>query len=73
MDTTDWSIAATAAVKFVGALVDRGLTNSLGKLAKARSRRIQHVPASGADLYHYGVPLTEMQFREVFGAYRDEL
>lgn len=73
VDTTDWLIAATAAGPFVGALVDRGLTNSLGKLASARSRRVQHVPASGADLYHNGVPLTETQFREIFAAYQAEL
>jgi hypothetical protein len=73
MDTTDWLIAATAAGPFVGALVDRGLTNSLGRLAKARSQRVHHIPVSGTDLYHNGVPLTETQFREVFAAYQAEL
>jgi hypothetical protein len=31
------------------------------------------VPASGADLYACGVPLTEAQFREAFGAMQAEL
>jgi hypothetical protein len=73
MNTTDWLIIATAAGPIVATLVAPGLISAVLKLAKARAQRITHVPASGADLYAYGVLLTEAQFREAFGAMQAEL
>lgn len=73
MDATDWLIVATAAGPFIGALAATALTGAIRQLAAARGQRVQHVPASGADLYHNGVPLTEDQFRDVFAAYTAEL
>jgi hypothetical protein len=73
MNTTDLLIIATAAGPIVATLVAPGFTSAVLKLAKARARRIQHVPASGTDLYNNGVPLTETQFREAFAAYQSEL
>jgi hypothetical protein len=73
MNTTDWLIIATAAGPIVATLVAPGFTGAVLKLAGARARRIQHVPATGTDLYNNGVPLTETQFREVFAAYQSEL
>ena len=73
MNTTDWLIIATAAGPIVATLVAPGFIGAVLKLAKARAQRVQHVPASGTDLYHNGVPLTEAQFREVFAAYQSEL
>ena len=43
------------------------------RLARAKAQHVKHVPASGADLYRDGVPLTETQFREVWAAYQAEL
>jgi hypothetical protein len=73
MNTTDWLIIATAAGPIVATLVAPGFIGAVLKLAKARAQRVQHVPASGTDLYHNGVPLTETQFRKVFAAYQAEL
>jgi hypothetical protein len=73
MNTTDWLIIATAAGPIVATLVAPGFIGAVLKLAKARAQRVQHVPASGTDLYHNGVSLTEAQFREVFAAYQSEL
>ena len=73
MNTTDWLIIATAAGPIFATLAAPGFIGAVLKLAKARARRVQHIPASGTDLYHNGVPLTETQFREVFAAYQSEL
>ncbi len=73
VNTTEWLIVATSVGPFVGAFADRALTGSVGKLARARSQRVHHVPASGTDLFNDGVPLTEVQFREVFATYQAEL
>jgi hypothetical protein len=73
MNETDWLIAATVAGPVIGAVAGSGLTRAIRQLATARARRVQHVPADGADLYHNGVPLTEAQFRAVFAAYQAEL
>lgn len=54
MNTTDWLIIATAAGPIVATLVAPGFIGAVLKLAKARAQRVQHVPASGADLYHNG-------------------
>jgi hypothetical protein len=70
---TDWLIAATIAGPFIGALAATAFTGAIHQLATARARRVQHIPSSGTDLYHKGVPLTETQFREVFAAYTAEL
>jgi hypothetical protein len=37
-------------------------------LARARARRVKHVPVTGTELYANGVPLDEAQFREAFAA-----
>src|SRR6266700_318029 len=73
MNTTDLLIIATAAGPVVATLVAPGFISAVLMLAKARAQHVQHVPASGTDLYHNGVPLTETQFREVFAAYQSEL
>jgi hypothetical protein len=73
MDATDWLIVATAAGPFLGALAATTFTGAIRQLSAARSQRVQHIPASGADLYHNGVPLTEPQFRGLFAAYMSEL
>ncbi|MGH3224849.1 MAG: hypothetical protein ACRDPY_40255 [Streptosporangiaceae bacterium] len=73
MNTTDWLIIATAAGPIVATLVAPGFISTVLKLAKARAQRVQHVPASGTDLYQNGVLLTETQFRELFAAYQPEL
>jgi len=73
MNTTDWLIIATAAGPIVATLVAPGFISAVLKVAHARAQRVQHVPASGTDLYNNGVPLTETQFREVFAAYQSEL
>jgi hypothetical protein len=74
MDTTTWLILSTAVVgPACGALFAPGFIRALLTLARARAQRIQHVPASGTDLYHRGVPLDETQFREVFAAMQSEL
>ncbi len=56
-----------------GALASPGFTGALVRLAKTRAQRVEHVPATGADLYSNGVPLTEAQFRDAFAAMHDEL
>jgi hypothetical protein len=73
MDATDWLIVATAAGPFIGALAATPITGAIRQLTAARRQRVLYVPASGADLYHNGVPLTEAQFRDVFTAYTSEL
>jgi hypothetical protein len=70
---TDWLIVATIAGPFIGALAATAFTGAIRELAAARARSVQHIPASGTDLYHNEVPLTETQFREVFAAYTAEL
>jgi hypothetical protein len=56
-----------------GALASPGFTGALVRLAKTRAQRVEHVPATGVDLYSNGVPLTEAQFRDAFAAMQDEL
>lgn len=73
MNETDWLIAATASGPFLGGLVTAAFTGALRELATARARRVRYIPASGTSLYRYGVPLTELQFREVFAAHRAAL
>jgi hypothetical protein len=73
MNETGWLILATIAGPVVGALIATVVTGALRQLASARARRIQHIPARGADLYRYGVPLTEPQFRGLYAAYQAEL
>ena len=73
MDTTGWLITATFAGPVLGALAAASLIGAVLRLARARAQRVEHVEASGTDLYHNGVPLTEVQFREAFAAMKDEL
>ena len=73
MNTTDLLIIATAAGPIVATLVAPGFTSAVLMLTRARARHVQHVPASGTDLYRNGVPLTETQFREAFAACQAEL
>ena len=68
-----WLIAATVAGPILGALAATGLISGVLRLARARARRIEHVDATAADLYRYGVPLTEQQFRDAYAAMRAEL
>lgn len=74
MTTTDLLILSTAVIgPACGALFAPGFIRAVLKLAGARARRVKHVAASGADLYHNGVPLDEVQFREAFTAMQAEL
>jgi hypothetical protein len=77
MDTTSWLIIATGAGPVIGAvagaLAAPSFTNALRSLASARASRVEHVEASGSDLYANGVPLTETQFRDAFAAMQAEL
>jgi hypothetical protein len=69
MDTTDWLIAAIVAAPVVATLAAPGLTAAVIRLARSRAQRVRHVDVSGADLYSGGVPMTEIQFREMFAAH----
>jgi hypothetical protein len=73
MDSTGWLITATFAGPILGALAATGLITALLSAARARAQRVKHVPVSGTDLYGYGVPLTEPQFRELYAAMNAEL
>jgi hypothetical protein len=74
MSTADkWLIAGTFIGPILGALAATGLISGVLRLARARGQRVEHVAASGADLYLHGVPLTEAQFREAFSALQAEL
>jgi hypothetical protein len=73
MDTTDLLIIVTAAGPIAASLFAPGFTSALLTLAKARTQRVKHVPVSGADIYHRGVPLDEAQFRDAFAAMQAEL
>ena len=55
MNTTDLLIIATAAGPVAATLVAPGFTGAVLALARARARRVKHVPVSGADLYRSGV------------------
>lgn len=74
MDATDLlitvSLGGPIVGAVVGALVSPGVTRALGALASARAQRIEHVAATGTQLFSYGVPLDEAQFREAYAAYR---
>ena len=68
------AIVMTAAVTTsVNLLLSRGIGGALLALARARARRVKHVPASGSLLYAAGVPLDEEQFRQAFAAMQAEL
>ena len=73
MDTTDWLIVATAVGPIAGSLLSPITGGAIMQLARARARRIKHVPATGADLMNNGVPLTEGQFRDAWAAMQAEL
>lgn len=73
MNLTDLLITATFVGPIAGALAATGLIGGILRLARARADRVDHVDANGTDLYLYGVPLTEKQLREAFGAMKDEL
>lgn len=57
----------------VVAVLSPTLGRAIMMLARARGLHVKHVPVSGTDLYNNGVPLTEQQFREAFGAMQAEL
>lgn len=42
-------------------------------LARARARRIKHIPVDGAERHANGAPMDEAQFRGAFTAYQAEL
>jgi hypothetical protein len=71
MNINIWLPPVLAAV--IGALLSPSVGQGLLTLAKARACRIKHVPAGGAELYAYGVPMDEAQFRALFAAYQAEL
>jgi hypothetical protein len=73
MNTTDWLIMATMFGPVIGTLVAPGVRGALLALARARASEIVWVPARGADLYRYGVPMHEPQFLEMFAVYQAEL
>jgi hypothetical protein len=67
-------IVITAAVTSGAAfLFSRGVSAPLMALARARARRVRHLPVSGALLYANGVPLDEEQFRDAFASMQAEL
>jgi hypothetical protein len=68
MSDTGWLIVATFVGPVVGTLVGIGIYRSVISLTKARAQQVEQVDASGADLFHHGVPLTEAQFREAWAA-----
>ena len=73
MDTTQWLIVATIAAPVLATLAAPGFTRAVTDLARARAHRVKHVDATGADLYHSGVPMNEKQFREMFATYQAAL
>jgi hypothetical protein len=73
MNSTILLIIVTGAGPVAGALLAPGFTNALLALARARGQKVEHVSASGTDLYNNGVPLTEVQFREAFAAMQADL
>lgn len=75
MDANTWLIAFAGPVAgaVAGALLSPGLARAVLALARARAQRVKYVPASGADLYSNGVPLTEAQFRGAFAAMQADL
>jgi len=73
VNTTDWLIVGTFTGPVLGALAATGLIGGVLSLARARAQRVEHVPASGTDLYLHGVPLTEAQFRDAYGSLQAEL
>jgi hypothetical protein len=56
-----------------GTLASGGMMRAVGALASARAQRVKHVPVSGAELYHRGVPLDETQLCEALAAMQAEL
>lgn len=73
MDSTGWLITATFAGPILGALAATSLIGAALRLARARAQRVKHVPVSGEELYANGVPLSESQFRGLWGALYAEL
>jgi len=73
VDTTDWLIVAAVAGPVAGALLSPFTGAAVLQLARVRARRVQHVPASGADLMLNGVPLAEEQFRDAWAIMQAEL
>ena len=71
MNIDIWLPPVLAAV--IAALLSPSVGKGLLSLARVRARRIKHVRVDGADLYTSGVPMDEVQFRAVFGAYQAEL
>lgn len=73
VDSTGWLILGTFIGPVLGALAATGLIAALLRLARARAQRVKYVPVSGGELYANGVPLTEIQFRELWAALQAEL
>lgn len=73
MSDTGWLILATFLGPIAGAVAATGLISALMTAARARARRVEHVDASGADLFMHGVPLDEEQFRDLYAATMAEL
>jgi glycine/D-amino acid oxidase-like deaminating enzyme len=62
-----------AAGPAIGVITGAGILGAIIRLTSARARRVEHVPADGAGLYHHGVRLTEAQFRAAYDAMQAEL
>ena len=68
------TVIITAAVSaVVGNLFGSGVAKGLLRLATARARKVEHIDATGEQLFEYGVPLDEAQFRDAFAALRKVL
>lgn len=63
-------ILSTGVGTVLGTLLSREVTSAIGRLIRTRAQKIEHVPATGAQLFEYGVPLDEAQFRDAYRAYR---
>jgi len=68
MNPNPWLIAIIPVIAgaVLGAALSPGLGRAVLALARARGQQVKSVPVSGAHLYAYGVPLTDMQFRAAF-------
>jgi hypothetical protein len=73
MDTTTMLITATAVGPALATLVAPGFTGAVAGLARSHARRVKHIEVSGAELFAGGVPMTEAQFRDLWGAYQAAL
>jgi hypothetical protein len=64
-------VIITALVSGVaGNLFSGSVTKGLLKLVTTHARHIEHIAATGAQLFEYGVPLDEAQFRDAYRAYQ---